>query len=500
MADETSKPAAARDTAKIVRITLDDLPAGTDRDLPACTSRLTRMPLPDGVSHGMLYRDIVRIAWPTFFEQILTQLTNMADQMMVGRLPGEIGVQALSAVGLSMQPKFVLMAMVMAINVGATAMVARYRGQHDRERVSDVFRHALLLGLAVSSLLALSGAMWAAPLVRFIGGDGISAAACAYAEEYLRIQMYGFVPLCLTFTVTAALRGIGESRVPLIYNTMANVINIVFNYLLIYGKCGFPEMRVAGASLATVIGQTCAFVFAAVFVLNRKRYIFLDLRRRFVFDAGILKNVVRIGLPSMVEQLFMRAGVIVYTRTVTGLGDLYYATHQICMNIQAMSFMTGQAFAASSTTLMGQSLGKRRLDMAENYTRHTNTVGFLVSLALGAALAIFGRDVVWLYNHTEEIVTLGGAILVMVACIQPFQSAQFIIAGALRGAGDTRFPAVVMFITVILVRSGLAMLMINVLGLGLWGAWYALVADQVLRTLLLAAHYRRGAWRFIKLQ
>lgn len=98
------------------------------------------------------------------------------------------------------------------------------------------------------------------------------------------------------------------------------------------------------------------------------------------------------------------------------------------------------------------------------------------------------------------MVSLGGSILIMVGCIQPFQSSQFIVAGALRGAGDTRFPAVVMFITVLVVRSSLALLLVNVFSLGLWGAWYALVADQLLRTALIAWHYGKGKWRFIKLK
>ncbi len=473
---------------KMVRTTLDDLPMGRDEDLPEKGSKFKKMPLPEGVTHRMLYGDVVKIAWPSFLELVLTQLTSMADQIMVGQLPGEMGVQALSAVGISAQPKFLLMTMMQALNVGATAMVARFRGQGNREKANQVFRQSLLFNLVLSVLFMVVGVIFAAPLLHFMGGDGISSATYAFAKDYFVIQMYGFVPLCLTFTFTAVLRGIGDTKMPLIYNTLANAVNLVFNYFLIYGKCGFPDMDVAGASLATIIGQTAAFVFAVIIVLNKKRYVYLSLREKFRIDWVILANVVSIGIPSMVEQLFMRAGIIIYTRTVAGLGDVAYATHQICMNIQAMSFMTGQAFANSATTLMGQSLGKKRIDMAENYTRHTRRIGLYTSIVLGLLLIVCGRSVVWLYNQTPEVVSLGGSILIMVGCIQPFQSSQFIVAGALRGAGDTRFPAVVMFITVLVVRSSLALLLVNVFSLGLWGAWYALVADQLLRTALIAWH------------
>lgn len=485
---------------KMIRTTLDDLPAGTEAEIPKKGSRFIKYPLPSGISHKMLYADVIRIAWPSFVELVLTQLTSMADQIMVGQLPGETGVLALSAVGLSAQPKFMLMTMMQALNVGSTAMVARFRGQGNREKANQVFRQSLFFNLFLSALFMIVGVVFALPMLHFMGGNGISNQTFAYAKEYFLIQMYGFIPLCMTFTVTAVLRGIGDTRTPLIYNTLANVFNLFFNYLLIYGKFGCPRLEVVGASWATIIGQTIAFVFAFIFVMNKRRYIYLNFKEKFNVDVVILGNVVKIGIPSMIEQLFMRAGIIIYTRTVTSLGDIPYATHQICMNIQAMSFMTGQAFSNSATTLMGQSLGKRRFDLAENYTRHTQSIGFAFSILLGALLIIFGRNVVGFYNDTPEIVTLGGSILVMVGCIQPFQSMQFILSGALRGAGDTRFPAVVMFITVLLVRSGLALLFINVLHLGLWGAWYALVTDQVLRSGLIFCHYRTGKWRFIRLR
>lgn len=477
---------------------MDDLPFGAGLEGHS-KGKLNKEPLPEGVHHKTLYKDIVRIAWPSFVELVLTQLTGMVDQMMVGHLPGEIGVQALAAVGLSAQPKFLLMTMVQAMNVGATAVVARFRGKGDREGANRVFKIALIFNLLLSVLFTVSGLLFAPQLVHLISGENISGQTFAFALDYFRIQMMGFVPFCMTFTVTAVLRGTGDTKTPLVYNTIANVINILFNYLLIFGKFGFPEMQVQGASLATVIGQTVAFFIAFGTIMTKSRYIYLSLREKFQFDRHILADIVRIGIPSMMEQLFMRLGVIVYTRTITGLGDISYATHQVCMNIQAMSFMTGQAFANAATTLMGQSLGKKRIEMAQHYTEDTRNISMVVSVFIGAALVIWGGNVVGLYNSNPEVIAVGRKLLIMIGLIQPFQSIQFVYAGALRGAGDTRYPAVVIFITVFIVRSGLAVLLINVLGFDLLGAWYALVADQLLRSLLMLVHYYRGNWRFIKI-
>ena len=200
----------------------------------------------------------------------------------------------------------------------------------------------------------------------------------------------------------------------------------------------------------------------------------------------------------MVEQLFMRAGVITYAKTVASLGTVAFAIHQICLNIQALSFMNGNAFAVSATSLVGQSLGKKRPDMAQAYSSHTRRVGMVISILLGLIFFFFGKPITALYSSDPEIISQGAKILMFVAFIQPFQSSQFILAGALRGAGDTKSTAIIMFITTLLVRPGLAMLMIHGFGWGLVGAWIAMISDQLLRSLLILLRYNSGKWKSIK--
>ena len=482
------------------RTTLDDLPFGEKPEHPYSGKELRKLKLPENVRHGMLYRDSFRIAWPSFLELLLTQLTSMADQIMVGHLPGQTGVQALSALGITLLPKFLMITVVAALNVGSTAVAARYRGRGEREKVNEVLRQALVLNLVMSVLFMLVGLASAPALLRMMGGKGLSKEAFAFALQYFRIQMYGFVPLCMTFTITALLRGIGDSRNPLFYNTLANIINIIFNYFLIFGRFGFPEMKVAGASLATVIGQNTAFVVALLMILNQKRYMHLENRTRFHFDAVMIKNIVRIGFPSMVEQLIMRLGLIIYVRTVTGLGDMAYATHQICMNIQNITFMVGQAFANAATTLTGQSLGKRRYDMAVSYSRDTCHLGLLVSALVGYAMIRYGSKIVALYTSIPEIISTGGKLLILVGLTQLPQTVQFILTGSLRGAGDTKFAAFAMLVTCLILRAGLAILMVSWMKIGLIGAWYALVVDQLVRSAMIFYHYRTGKWSRIQLQ
>lgn len=480
-----TSPEAKNENQQQVQIALDLVETGTS---DVAVERVSKT-LPEGITSKMLYSDVVRIAWPSLVELTLTQLTSMVDLMMVGGL----GPWAITSVGLSVQPRFLFMTVFTAMNVGATAMVARYRGAGDLKRANEVLRQALLLSFVISLVSAIGGYIFAEPMIRFMGAT--EPQTLAGGTVYLQIQMLALPIFALTSTITAALRGVGQTRIAMIYNLVANVVNVVFNYLLINGHYGFPRWEVAGASLATALGQVVAFIMALVVVLRGSNYLQLRLKEGFKPHWAHLRNIFNIGIPAMFEQLAMRAGAIIYARTVASLGTIVYATHQIGMNIQAMSFMTGQAFAVSATSLVGQSLGKRRPDMAESYSNHTRRVGMLISLVLGVTFFFFGRQIVSLYTDDPNIITQGARILKMVALIQPAQSSQFILAGALRGAGDTRATAIITFLTVLIVRPSLAILAINGFNMGLDGAWIALVADQLLRSSLVLLRYRSGRWK-----
>ena len=209
----------------------------------------------------------------------------------------------------------------------------------------------------------------------------------------------------------------------------------------------------------------------------------------------MLKNIWHIGMPAMMEQLVMRVGIIIYAKTVASLGTVLLAAHQVCMNIQALTFMNGQSFAVSATSLVGQSLGKRRGDMAVNYSKRVQRLGMWVAIGIALAIFFFPREFILMYNDDPVILDVGVTVLRMVALIQPLQASQFILAGAMRGAGDTKYTAMVTFITVLLVRPIIAIYTIKVLEWGLIGAWIAMVADQLLRTTLIFLRYNSGKWR-----
>jgi len=489
MAQKTTK----EQQVKKVTTTLDSLPAGSTENIGKVD---TKVALPGGVTSKMLYKDIITIAWPAFVELTLMQLTSMFDTMQVSRL----GAWATSAVGLTTQPKFLLATAFTALNTGTMALIGRYRGSGEQEKAKRVIRQSFMLNTFFGLLFAIVGLFFAEPLIKFMGAS--EEKVLIEGVKYFQIQMFGMFTVSMTSCITSTLRGCGDSKTAMIYNMTSNIINVTFNWILINGKLGFPRLEVVGASLATVMGQTVALFMALYAIRKKNQYARLEFPKGSIFklDKDVVTNISRIGLPAMVEQLAMRFGVIVFTKTIAGLGTTAYATHTICMSIQSMTFMNGQAFATSATSLVSQSLGKGRPDMALHYSKRTQRVGMATAACIAVCIFFFNKFLLGLYTPDQAIITAGSALLSMIALIQPFQASQFIFAGALRGAGDTKFTAMVMFITVLIVRSGLALLLVNVFKLGLWGAWYALMADQLLRTLLVVLHYNTGKWRFMKLR
>ena len=180
---------------------------------------------------------------------------------------------AITSVGLTTQPKFLLMSLFMAMNVGATALIARSKGEGNREKANVFLRQALLLSFIISVAASVIGYAFSEQMVRFMGAA--DPETLAGATIYLKIQMAGFITFSLASTITATLRGVGSTRIAMIYNMIANLVNVMLNYCLIYGNCGFPRMEVAGASLATIIGQFAAFVIALSVVLRGNHYLHL---------------------------------------------------------------------------------------------------------------------------------------------------------------------------------------------------------------------------------
>ncbi len=442
---------------------------------------------------------VLSIAWPSIVELMLVSLCAMVDSMMVGRL----SPYGIAAVGLTNQPRFILQAIFVAMNVGSTALVARFRGANDRVSANIVLRQSLLLTAAISVILSVIGFLSAESLVRFMGAE--SEQVLAWSTDYLRVTMCYFPFMALSLAITAALRGVGNTRASMYMNLGANIVNVIFNYCLIYGNFFFPKLEVFGAALATGIGQLFAFSAGLFVLMHRSKFISLGKDSgRFRPDFSMIRRMMHIGVPSMFEQVCMRVGMMVFTLAITSLGELVFAAHNITMSIMDLSFMNGTAFGIAATTLVGQNMGRGDPDAASEFVSISQHMAQVLSVVIALVFFFLGQHIIWIFmsdGNPEEalfIVSTGAAVLRVVAFLQPFQTSQMVITGALRGVGDTRFTALIYFIGLMLIRPILAVLAVRVLHWGLLGAYMAMFGDQVLRCVLVQIRFNNGKWKEVR--
>ena len=448
---------------------------------------------------------ILSLTWPALAENILATLVSMADTIMVGAL----GAKAISAVGLVTQPRFIMLSAFMALGIGTTALVARAKGKGDQIEANHALKQSLVLSVGILIIVCTAMFIWMRPLIGFIAGKNIDQDSIRMACDYFQIQIYGFPFLGLTFMMNAALRGAGNTRAAFYSNTAANIVNVILNFLLIYSPrdltlFGFTfrmwgaGMGVAGASLATIIGQFVAFLFCLYLLLSGNQYVSLRGGGSFKPDFPMIRRIAKVGMPAMIEQLIMRVGMMLFTLITTSLGDIPYATHIIAMNIQSMSFTTGMAFGTAATTLTGQSLGRKNPDLAKWYVSRTLRFNLAVSVLVALVLFFFGGPLASLYNNEEAaIISLAAVVLRIIAVANPMSNARFIYNSALRGAGDSTFTAISTFVGIVFVRPLVAVLLVFVFHIGLPGVWIALVSDALVCYALAIWRWKSEKWASI---
>jgi putative MATE family efflux protein len=443
--------------------------------------------------------DVINIAWPVLIELLMGSLFGMVDMMMLGRMGNNsLAAASVSAVGMTNQPLFIGLSLVQALNVGGTAMIARYLGSNRTEKIETTLKHVILLSLVMLAIpISVLGIIFTVPIMKFMGAANDTLQA---GGSYFKIIMIGFIFQSFNMSISAALRGIGETKTPMKINLRANFFNVIGNAVLIYGLFGLPKLGVTGAGISTAISNVVASIFLFRYIIKGKSIIKLDIKKPFRFDKNIIYNLVKIGVPASLEQLVLRAGVLMFVRIVAGLGTVVYASHQISLNILSLSFQPGQAFGIAASSLVGRSIGAKELSNAESYAKETRKIGSMISTFMAIIFFFFGPQIVSLYSNDPRIIQNASIALKIIALVQPFQSSQLILAGALRGAGDTFWPLVATFVGVLLIRVVLAYLFVNIYGYGLAGAWMAVFMDQFVRWFFVYMRFRTGKWKYIKIR
>ena len=435
------------------------------------------------------------VAWPAILESFFVALVALVDSFMVSN----VGAYAVAAVGLTTQPKFICLAVFIAINTSVSALVARRKGQGERESANRILITAIIcviIGVIIISTLAV---IFANEIIHLMGSEPDTHAS---AVVYFRIIIGFTIFNCISLVINAAQRGSGNTKIAMRTNITSNAVNVVFNYLLIGGNFGFPKLGVEGAAIATVLGTVVACGMSIASLFHKDSFVSIPfmLEKKLFATRRALKDITSFASNVAVEQLMLRFGFLLSAVLAANLGTQSMAAHQVGMNIMHLSFASGDGLQVAAVTLIGQSLGQELPALAKKYGNICQTIGLAISICLSVIYLVFGRFFFRLYFPNDPaIVELGIIIMKFMVLIVLCQVSQVVFMGSLRGAGDVRFTTVTSMISVAIIRPGISYIAAYTLHLGIVGIWIGILADQVMRLILTGMRFRSGKWMHKKI-
>lgn len=445
-------------------MTIPDIVSSTVETLaPATPSTEARN---ESLDRSSLRRRVMGLALPAIGENLLHTALGIADTILVAG----IGVVALAGVGAALNVLFIIMAALSSLSVGASVLVAQAIGAGNAARASHVAGQALIWGIALSLPITLAGLLFAEPVVALYG---MAPDATAVAAEYLMISAAGIPVLALMLIGGSVLRGAGDSRTPMVITALANVLNLIASWGLIYGHLGMPALGVAGSAWGTLIARVAGAALFLIILLRVSPRVRIGRRGTWRPRWGTAREVLWLGAPAALEEIIIITSFAALTPIVVGLGTVALAAHRVALNVLSLSFMPGIGFSLATTALVGQAIGAGRADEARAVTNVAMRWAILWMGGLGVLFILFAPHLVGIFSGDPELIAIGATAVQVVALAQPLWAGTFVIGGALRGIGDTRTPMVVSGVLG-WAAVGIALLLVYVWP-ALWAVWLAYI-------------------------
>lgn len=433
-----------------------------------------------------LRKSILVTALPAMAEMSLYMLIGVVDVAIVGRL----GATPLAAVSLGAEIFFGAVLLLEALATGSSILAAHAKGANDPARINAVSVHTLFLALVLGILVTFLGLSYTRELV---GLFSVEKAVLEQAVSYLYV-VFAFAPLVLMYIMLNTIfRGVGRTDIPMKIALLVNIINCVGDYVLVYGKLGLPALGVAGAAWASSIAQTVGFIITFYLLLKgtANEGHPLNLIR---MQKSTLGSIFRLGIPTLGEQFFMTLSGLVSTYLIVVLGTVSYASHQVAITVESLSYMPGIGIAIASTALVGQAVGAIQASEAKKTARGTLELALLLMGSIGILFAVFPYFIAGLFSTDPQIIRLSGSLLRIAAFEQITIAISMVLGGALKGSGDTRSPMLINLVFVVFFRIPLMYVLIRIWHCSIQWIWCMFVLDWFLRAITYCAVYKRSKW------
>ncbi len=431
--------------------------------------------------------------WELALPSILGNLSYTIVGMVQTKFIAGLGAEGLAAVGAGQRIFFAMQAILMAVSAGTTALVARAWGAGDYEEASRVTMASLVLGAAFALVIAVLGIAFAAPVA---GVFGLDQTTLDMASRNIRWLSAFNVVFAGMFILSAALRASGDAWTPLWMSVGVNIMNIPLLYAFIFGRWGMPEMGVAGAAIAA--GISFSIGVGVLLIMWIKQRFRLKHVSGGWWRRDRLKRLLDIGYPAALEQGVFQIGFFIFLMLIGNFyGTEAFAAYNIGINLLAVCMTVGFGFSIAGSTLVGQHLGANDHEGAARSGWRAMVFAILSMGSLGLVIIYFAEELSTFFigdapltiKYTVQLIYILGGMM-------PLLAVEFSIGGALRGAGDTRFPLLATIFGLLVMRCGIAGIA-TYMGLEVVYVYAAIIGDYIVKAAMLVWRFHQGRWKTV---
>lgn len=437
------------------------------------------------------YEEVWHLAHPAVLTMVSMTVMSFTDAVMVGRL----GAVQLAGVGLAGTLAWGLFSFFNGLVNGVNTFVAQDFGAGRYDRIGKITWQGIYL-TAASGLVLAAMSLYSEGFFRLMGP---SPEVQAFGSSYLRIRLLGGFFMISWMCFSSFLRGLGDTMTPLKVTLVANAVNILLNWCLIFGKLGFPRLETRGAALGTVIATAVGTAIFLTVFLSRKSAERYSTRRNRGLDPRALLRLARISVPMGVQWALDMLSFIVFASLIGRISTMGLAATEVGLRLMSLSFMPVFGISIAATTLVGQYIGAKQVHLAVRSGNSAMKLGLAYTAVIAVLFAVFPERLVMLINSDPEVVRIGTQVLRLAALFQVFDGIGIVSSGCLRGAGDTLWTMVVMISCAWLLFVPLSYVGGFVLGWGVIGAWAGATVYIVVLGITFYLRFRGNRWQRIKI-
>jgi len=437
------------------------------------------------LTEGSVLKNIMFLSLPMMVTLFLQDAFNLVDMYFVGKL----GASAIASVSMSGIIIGIIMTAVMGLSFGTVALVSRYVGEGNIDKADGVVMQSFILGLLITLIITPLGYIFAPQMLELLGA---SKDVVMQGTAYLRITFGGSITIFLTVLMFSALRGAGDPISPMIILLISTILNIILDPIMIYGLFGFPRLEVAGSALATIISRAVALIMILFVMMGEKSIVKLRARD-FRFDFDIMKKIVKIGNPSLLEFLIINLSALFLMWVVASYGTTAIAAYGIGMRLNMAVTIPTMGFGFAAATLVGQNLGAQKPERAEKSGWMSAGIGVIIMIVLTIIFLALSSDIVSVFNDEIEVVEIGTQFIRIMAPTFVFLGLGTTLGRGLNGAGDTIHTMLISVITMLVLRVPLAWYTSTWIGIN--GVWITLALTNVIYGIIMAIWFKIGKWK-----